>query len=52
MHDFFCFKDKVPECLHSRVVNKFTCSRCNSTYVDMTNPHMQTRACELWVSFL
>ena len=25
---------------------KFTCSRLNSTYANMTNRHMQTRACE------
>ena len=31
MHDFFCFQDRVPECLRSRVVAKFTCSRCNSS---------------------
>ena len=45
-HDFFCFKNRVPECLRSRVVYKFTCSRFNSTYVGMTNRHMRTRACE------
>ena len=31
-HDFFCFEDRVPECLRSRVVYKFTGSRCNFTY--------------------
>ena len=46
MHDFFCFKDRVPERLCSRVVYKFTCRRCNSTYVGKTNRHMRTRACE------
>ena len=46
MHDFFCFKDRVPECSHSRVVYKFTCDKCNSTYVGMTNRHMRTRVCE------
>ena len=52
MHDFFCFKDRVPECLRSRVVYKFTCSRCNSTYVGMTNRHMRTRASEhMGISF-
>ena len=45
-HDFFCFKNRVPECLRSRVVYKFTCSRFNSTYVGMTNRHMRTRTCE------
>ena len=46
MHDFFYFKDRIPECLRLRVVYKFTCSRCNSTNVGMTNRHKQTRACE------
>ena len=46
MHDFLYYKDRVHECLRSRVVYKFTCSRCNSTYVGMTNRRMQTRASE------
>ena len=46
MHDFFCFKDRVPECLLSQVVYKFTCSRCNSIYVSTTNRHIHTRVCE------
>ena len=28
------------------VVNKFTCSRCNSTYVIMTNRHIRASAYE------
>ena len=43
MHDFFYFKDRVPESLRSRVMFKFTC-RCNSTYVSMTNQQIHTRA--------
>ena len=46
MHDFFCFKDRVSECLRLRVVYKFTCRRCNSSYACMTNRHMQTSVCE------
>ena len=46
MHDFFGFKDRVPECLRSRMAYKFTFCRCNSTYVGMTNRHMRTRAYE------
>ena len=33
MHDFFCFKDRVPGCFRARVVYKYACSRCNSVYV-------------------
>ena len=46
MHDFFCFTNRVPEYLRSRMVYKFTCSRCNSTYVGMKNRRMRTRVCE------
>ena len=46
MHNFPCFKDRLAECLRSRVVYKFTCSRCNSTYVGMTNRQMRTRSSE------
>ena len=46
MHDFYYFRNRLPECLRSWIVYKFTCSRCNSTYVGMTNRHMRTCACE------
>ena len=30
--NFFQFKDKMPYCLLSNVVYKFSCGRCNATY--------------------
>ena len=39
----FKFKDSVPSYLSSRVVYKFKCSRCNSTYVGKTKHHTKTR---------
>ena len=30
--NFFCFKDKMPSDLCSKVVYKFLCGRCNATY--------------------
>ena len=43
---FVGFKDRVPECLHPQVVYKYSCSSFNSTYVGMTNLHLQTRVCK------
>ena len=34
--NFFRFKDKTPSCLRSKIVYKFTCGRCNTTYYDET----------------
>ena len=30
--NFFHFKDKMPYCLGSNVIYKFSCDRCNATY--------------------
>ena len=46
LSQWFPFKDRVPKCLLARVVYKFTCSGCNSTYYGKTSRHLQTRACE------
>lgn len=46
LSQFFPFKDRVPECLLSRVVYKFTCNGCNSVYYGKTNRHLRTRASE------
>ena len=35
--NFFQFKDKMPYCLRSNVVYKFSCGRCNATYYGKTN---------------
>ena len=36
LSNFFRFKDKVPFNLHSNVVYKFSCGRCNATYYGKT----------------
>ena len=37
------FKDKMPHCLHSNVVYKFSCGRCNATYYGETCRHLSVR---------
>ena len=46
MANFFTFKDKTPLCLHSNIVYKFTCDRCNSTYYGETCGHFKVRVGE------
>ena len=46
LNSLFNFKDRIPKYLSSGVVYKFTCSRCNSTYIGKTKRHMRTRHCE------
>ena len=41
--NFFQFKDKIPYCLRSNVVCKFSCSRCNATYYGETCRHLTIR---------
>ena len=41
--DFFQFKDKMPYCLHSNIVYKFSCGRCNATYYCQTCQHLSVR---------
>ena len=41
--DFFQFKDKMPYCLHSNIVYKFSCGRCNVTYYCETCQHLSVR---------
>ena len=43
---FFSFKDKVPLNARSLVLNKFTCSRCNSAYIGKTKRHFLVRMFE------
>ena len=38
--NFFQFKDKMPYCLRSNVVYKFSCGRCNATYYGETCRHL------------
>ena len=44
--NFFQFKDKIPYCLRSNVVYKFSCSRCNTTYYGETCRHLNVRVGE------
>ena len=41
--NFFQFKDKMPYCLRSNVVYKFSCGRCNATYYGETCRHLSVR---------
>ena len=40
------FKDKLPFLLNAGIIYKYTCSRCNSTYVGKTKRHIKKRYCE------
>ena len=42
----FAFKDKIPNCMKSAIIYKFTCSDCNATYIGKTNRHFQVRYSE------
>ena len=44
--NFFQFKDKMPYCLHSNIVYKFSCGRCNATYYGETCRHLSVRVGE------
>ena len=46
LSNFFRFKDKVPFNLHSNVVYKFFCGRCNATYYGETCQHLNIRVGE------
>ena len=41
--NFFQFKDKMPYCLRSNVVYKFSCGRYNATYYGETCRHLSVR---------
>ena len=41
--NFFQFKDKMPYCLRSNVIYKFSCGRCNATYYGETCRHLSVR---------
>ena len=46
LSSMFCFKDKLPKHILSGVVYKFTCSRCNATYIGKSLRHLKVRASE------
>ena len=41
--NFFQFIDKIPYCLRSNLVYKFSCGRCNNTYYGETCWHLSVR---------
>ena len=40
---YFSAKDKIPSDLKSNIVYKFTCARCNASYIGETCRHISTR---------
>ena len=44
--NFFKFKDKIPLCLRSNIIYKFTCGRCNATYYGETCRYCKVRVGE------
>ena len=42
----FQFKDRIPKCIKSNVVYKYSCGICNSTYIGETTRHYTTRVAE------
>ena len=44
--NFFHFKYKMPYCLGSNVIYKFSCDRCNATYYGETCRHLSVRVGE------
>ena len=44
--EFFQFKDNISCCLHSSVVCKFSCGRCNATYYSEKCRHLSVRVGE------
>ena len=46
LKNYFCFKDVVPEPLHSCQIYNFTCGSCNASYIGKTFRHMKVRVSE------
>ena len=46
LSNVFRFKDRLPYELISRVVYKFQCGRCNSSYIGETDRHLKVRSGE------
>ena len=45
-YHFYRFKDKIPLCLHSNIVYKFGCGRCNNIYHTQNWRDFKVRAAE------
>ena len=43
---FLNFKDKIPQCVRSNVVYKFSCLHCKATFVGESPRHFHTRISE------
>jgi hypothetical protein len=46
LKNFVCKPRSIPMSLHSDIVYKYTCSKCNMSYVGETYRHLHIRACE------
>ena len=42
----FSFKDRLPSCLQSYIIYRYTCRACNSSYIGKTDRHQHVRWCE------
>ena len=42
----FSYKDKLPTCLQSYIIYRYTCRTCNSSYIGKTDRHQHVRWCE------
>ena len=42
----FHFKDRIPKCLRSGIVYKFSCSSCEESYIGSTYVRLYSRVCE------
>ena len=43
---FFNIKDRIPDCLQSCIIYKYTCSTCQGEYIGKTERHLEMRICE------
>ena len=44
--NIFNFKDSLPKIIRSLIIYKFTCGKCNITYIGKTKRHLKLRMCE------
>ena len=43
---FFNIKDRIPDCLQSCIIYKYTCFTCQGEYIGKTERHLEMRICE------
>ena len=43
---FFKIKDRLPDCIQSCIVYKYTCVTCQGEYIGKTERHLEVRICE------